>query len=336
MECNNADKGCQWIGELRSVEKHQQICSYTLLVCMNECKKDGEMVKILRKDFAEHHANECPRRQHRCKLCGEVGEYEDITNTHIEFCTMFEVRCKNDQCEVILPRWRCTTLGHICDYEKIPCKYSELGCKERPFRKELKKHEEDDQLHLQTTRESVLQHKTQIQQLTRENTELKIIVQTMSKKQFTFKLPSFTEMKSNNEIFCSAPFYTSQHGYKFCISVHTNGNSDGEGTHLSVFAYLMKGDNDDSLTWPFTGMITIELLNQLEDKNHYTITYPFPANSSSSKRVTDGESGVGFGRPKFIAHSDLQENYLVNDTLFFRVTVDVSKYKPWLECTRTD
>ena len=222
----------------------------------------------------------------------------------------------------------------------MSCKYAELGCEERPLRADLKKHEDDHQLHFQITTESVLKHRQQLQQLNfellqlkQENTKLKEIRHTKSNEKFTFKLPSFTEKKSNNEIFCSAPFYTSQHGYKFCISVHTNGNSDGEGTHLSVFAYLMKGDNDDSLTWPFTGMVTIELLNQLEDKNHYTMSYPFPANS---KRVADGENGVGFGRPKFIAHSDLQENYLVNDTLFFCVSVDVPNYKPWLECTRTD
>ena len=45
-----------------------------------------------------------------------------------------------------------------------------------------------------------------------------------------------------------------------------NGNNDeAKGTHVSVFACLMKGDNDDSLFWPFTGTVTIELLNQLEE-----------------------------------------------------------------------
>ena len=57
-----------------------------------------------------------------------------------------------------------------------------------------------------------------------------------------------------------------------CIRVDANGWSSGNGTHISVFAYLMKGDNDDSLTWPFTGSITFELLNQLEDNNHEAIT----------------------------------------------------------------
>ena len=40
---------------------------------------------------------------------------------------------------------------------------------------------------------------------------------------------------------------------KMCISVNANGNGDGKGTHVSVYAYLMKGENDDLLTWPLLG-----------------------------------------------------------------------------------
>ena len=55
-----------------------------------------------------------------------------------------------------------------------------------------------------------------------------------------------------------------------CIKVDCNGFGDGEGTHVSVYAYLMRGENDNHLPWPFTGTITVELLNQLEDDNHYS------------------------------------------------------------------
>ena len=55
-----------------------------------------------------------------------------------------------------------------------------------------------------------------------------------------------------------------------CLEVYANGIADGKGTHVSVVACLMKGDNDDSLSWPFTGSVTFELLNQLEDKNPIT------------------------------------------------------------------
>ena len=43
--------------------------------------------------------------------------------------------------------------------------------------------------------------------------------------------------------------YTSYNGYKMCICVDANGWWDFKGTHVSVGAYLMKGDNDDTLVF---------------------------------------------------------------------------------------
>ena len=317
VKCDNLDNGCQWVGELRSLEEHVQNCDYTLLPCTNKCEILNETVTVLRKDLDNHLTNDCPKRQYQCVHCKEMGEYEERTTEHLRTCEYIKIQCPNEQCGDTFCRFILPIHRVSCKYEKQPCQYADLGCKEKPFRKDLQEHEEDYLLHLQVTTKSVLEQKQQLQNL-------------------TFKLPSFTKKKSNREDFYSSPFYTSQTGYRFCIRVDTNGNGVGEGTHLSVFAYLMKGDNDDSLTWPFNGTVTVALLNQLEDKNHHTKRTTFPANSSSSKRVTDRERGDGYGYHMFIAHSDLQENYLVNDTLFFRVSVDVPNYKPWLECTRTD
>ncbi len=124
-----------------------------------------------------------------------------------------------------------------------------------------------------------------------------------------------------------------------CILVYANGLGDGEGTHVTVAAHLMKGDNDDSLSWPFTGRVTVELLNQLEDKNHHKETTTFPADDDVSQRVVDGERGEGWGYFKFISHADLAHKpltntqYLKDDTLIFRVSAEAPDYKPWLECT---
>ena len=127
-----------------------------------------------------------------------------------------------------------------------------------------------------------------------------------------------------------------------CIRVDANGACEGrgKGTRVSAYACIMKGDNDDSLTWPFTGSVKFELLNQLEDKNHYThTTAPFPADNVASKRVVEDERGTGLGRQQFISHNELDYNsdkncqYLKDDILIFRIIVQVPDYKPWLECT---
>ena len=107
----------------------------------------------------------------------------------------------------------------------------------------------------------------------------------------------------------------------------SNGD-DYEGTHVSVFVHLMKGENDGNLKFPFKGHIVVSLLNQLEDKNHHTREpwspeYDIPEEYSG--RVTAGQRSGGWGYPKFIPHNDLNYNshkncqYLKNDCLFFRV-----------------
>ena len=73
----------------------------------------------------------------------------------------------------------------------------------------------------------------------------------------------------------SPPFYTSPGGYKMCIKVHADGSGDAADTHVSVYVYLMRGKNDDNLPWPFTGEVTVTLLNQLEDENHCTPTISY-------------------------------------------------------------
>ena len=49
--------------------------------------------------------------------------------------------------------------------------------------------------------------------------------------------------------------------------------------------------------------------------------------------------GNGRGHLQYIPHSELSRNpasntqYLKDDTLYFRISVEVSDHKPWLECT---
>ena len=94
----------------------------------------------------------------------------------------------------------------------------------------------------------------------------------------------------------------------------------------TVFAYLMQGKNDDNLPWPFTGKVTITLLNQLEDENHYTHTISY--NKANGKRVVDGEMATGYGLPKFISHAHgVTRNcqYLKDDCLYFQVKVEAAE-----------
>ena len=205
----------------------------------------------------------------------------------------------------------------------MSCKYAEVGCEERPLRKDLKSHEEDDQLHLRITTEGFLKLRAEV-------TALKTMLSRAIP--FAFKMTSFNQYKRKDKPFYSPPFYTSHIGYQMCVKVYANGHDDG--TQVSVFAFLMKGDNDDYLSWPFTGAVSIELLNQLEDKNHHKKTITFLADDEASQRVVNGERGIGWGLHWFISHTDLyhqpaiNRRYLMDNSLTFRVTVQVANYKP--------
>ena len=140
------------------------------------------------------------------------------------------------------------------------------------------------------------------------------------------KMTAFQETK--NKEWYSDPVHSHFGGYKMCLRVDANGDGDGEGTHVSVFTYLMRGGNDDNLKWPFKGTIEVSLLNQLEDGQHYTreLWSPDEVSEDVSGRVTWRARAVsGWGYPQFIHQQDLiykvDQNcqYLKDDTLFFRV-----------------
>ena len=98
----------------------------------------------------------------------------------------------------------------------------------------------------------------------------------------------------------SPPFYTHWAGYKLRLKVYPNGYGNGKRTHLSWFIYLMKGEFDASLMWPFSGSITVQLINWKNEYKHgKEKTAVFDSNSdvAANSRVDVGYTaaqGVGF------------------------------------------
>ena len=140
----------------------------------------------------------------------------------------------------------------------------------------------------------------------------------------------------------SPGFYTSPGGYKMSLRIDPYGNGDSKDTHVSCYIYLESGEYDDTLEWPFQGVVTIELLNQLEDKNHWkrTLTFDESVPTKSKTRVFKGDNAHGWGTSHFIPFSKIVYDaakkclYLKDDSLYFRVSVKAtSKTKPWLALT---
>ena len=155
-----------------------------------------------------------------------------------------------------------------------------------------------------------------------------------------FKLSGFTDKRDSKKAWYSPTFYTSPGGYLMALRVDVSGDASNESS-IACYLCLMAGEYDHALEWPFSGIATIELLNQLEDKNHktYELVFDDELPQSCRERVYGKTSTLGWGYSEFIAHSELANpstlsQYLCDDKLYFRVSVNVtSKTKPWLEET---
>ncbi|XP_011407487.1 PREDICTED: TNF receptor-associated factor 2-like [Amphimedon queenslandica] len=195
---------------------------------------------------------------------------------------------------------------------------------------------QETNVELQETNEDLQLAKKTIQSLQAALQEQKNLL-TVSKK--VFKVSQCTQRKKG---WWGPGFYTSPGGYKMSLRVDPYGNGDGKGTHIACYIYLEAGEYDDTLEWPFQGVVTIELLNQLEDKNHekYIIAFDQLVPDESRQRVFKGENSKGWGTHHFIPCSKIMYDaakkcqYLKDDSLYFRVSVKArAKTKPWLAST---
>ena len=136
-----------------------------------------------------------------------------------------------------------------------------------------------------------------------------------------FEMSNFHKHNECGTPWISPPFFRS--GYKLCLAVYTG---KGNGSHLSVFVHLMRGVFDDTLQWPFRGDISVQLLNQRggEGEHHErTISFTDETPNKNAGRVIDNDrTASGWGRMKFITLEQLNQTYLVDNRLQFRVKAE--------------
>ena len=319
--CDNKTDGCKWIGELRSLEAHLTGCNFSFVPCPNQCVDfSGHVVKVKVKELRMHKSR-CPRRPYQCRHCKQSGEFIDITTIHLQKCPSLRVACPNRSCRKRLIRRDISSHRKECPFEEIPCKYARIGCNTRLLRREREEHESDAEGHLQLAVDTVSELKSKLD-------EQQMVI---------FKLRNFEKLKSDKKPVYCRPFYTSPRGYRMYVEVRANGARGCESHHVSVCAYLLPGENDDNLLWPFTGTVLVELLNQLEDANHHSKSLVFTEEKGSSQRVYDTRAITGITCKLFIRHSELgydaaeHHQYLKDDCLCFRFRAVAPSPLPWLK-----
>ena len=220
-----------------------------------------------------------------------------------------------------------------CPLENISCKFSFAGCQVQIERKSIKEHlDESKDEHLEMTASECKNIGAECKNLGTQLANLMLAFTKISPNPVFIPPPdivmtNFESKQKGDERWYNPPFYTHIGGYKMCLRIGANGWGSGEGTHVGVGVYMMKGEFDSHLKWPFKGEITVELVNQKEGgKKCEGKPITHERSSDVFQRVKEGErANSGWGLPKFISHSDLYKpedgkEYLVNDTLIFRVT----------------
>ena len=312
--CTNKNKGCSWQGNLKDIDTHIQACRNEEVTC-DKCND-----VMQRHQLKIHNSDECLQRDYKCPHCEADGIYIVMTTSHLEECPDLVLTCPNEGCEDEIKCREMSSHHQICPKRVIKCPYHDIGCET-----EMKREMIDE--HMETNTEAHLKNAVK---MIREQKQRKCPV--------VIKFSEFSKHKICKDVWYSPGFYTSAGGYKIRHCFYANGAHNGQGTHVSSYVNLMPGEYDDTLDWPFQGEVTVELLNQLEDKNHYKRVIPFNDKTSDKcKCRKEKEDTNGWGHHKFIPHTDLGLNsstntqYLKNDILYFRVSVNVhSKTKPWL------
>ena len=140
--CPHKYQGCEWIGELRSMEDHMNKksnnnigCPFTELQCSNGCG-----VVMQRRLVEGHLKSECELREVNCEYCNTRGSYQWINSSHHEKCLKYPVECPN-HCEVGHVR-REEMGGHLeeCPLVIVECPYVAVGCESVVRRKEQMEH----------------------------------------------------------------------------------------------------------------------------------------------------------------------------------------------------
>ena len=125
-----------------------------------------------------------------------------------------------------------------------------------------------------------------------------------------------------NTSFCSPPMTVGRFGYQLCLRAYLNGDGAAQGSFLSVYLVVMRGQFDAVLSWPFAQKVTIMLLDQSPARCHVRETF-LPDPSSTSYHRPTSDKNLGSGCPRFASHELIRtRGYCQDDHLFLKLAVD--------------
>ena len=266
-----------------------------------------------------------------CRYCSVFLSSEQLQNHQLR-CSEYPVSCPN-RCGAELPRRHVGFHVEACSQDLLTCMYRSAGCVWRGSEQELVLHDANStQHHL-----NLLSNQCRVQAELLKNLRLELDEANTAKDGIlVWKISDFWRKMEEGRMtegleLVSLPFFTSQNGYKMQVSLFPYGNGGGEGTHMSVYIKVLPGPSDAILKWPFKHTVSFTLLDQTPERRSAVnvvesfIPDPTWENFKRASKRTDPDQ-LGFGFPRFVAHSVLQtRNYVKENVMFIRVRADPSQ-----------
>ena len=148
---------------------------------------------------------------------------------------------------------------------------------------------------------------------------------------FTWNIDQVQEkrMSTPRSTLYSKPFYTEKNesGYKMRLLLFMDGDGSGEGTHISFYAALMRGDHDAQLQWPFRQKVKLVLVSQDQQQKQDILQWfqpdPVEFDGLFWQPTLHCDMNVGFGYPEFVPLSVLDDPaYVKNDAMILKCITD--------------
>ena len=204
-----------------------------------------------------------------------------------------------------------------CPLERVECEFANAGCPVKLLRREMQSHLQDAMLEHNILLKDVLDsslkriaHLSRIVQLGRGSASTTIATSSPSSDQYkcnvlpiVFTITDITTLKEQKQVWFSPSFYSFLGGHKLQLKVYPNGLKMGKDSHLSVYAYIMQGENDDSLQWPLSADIEIELLKFDSDEGHHSQVLYLPGDGFCHQVTDRVRSAWAHGIEQFASHS---------------------------------
>ena len=168
--------------------QHLKECEFLPVLCPLKCVESdggrrGEVVRVERRQLAQHEREFCSQRELKCEFCGGAVRACEM-NPHLGECEEFPVDCPND-CEAAGETGtrlmkRGAVLLHLteCPLQRVECPYKEYGCGEEMERRQLDLHEGEYmhthfRLAMKEMKRKQIESSDKIKMLEKENTDLK-------------------------------------------------------------------------------------------------------------------------------------------------------------------